>query len=59
MSFQPCENSDRQSFEAIVGAENVLSSAAEREKYSRDMTEDLTYLPELVLRPRNTGEVAE
>jgi len=43
---------------AIAGAENVLTGAAELEKYSHDETEDLQYYPEVVVKPATPKEVA-
>lgn len=43
---------------AITGADAILSSAAEIERYSHDETEDLVYYPEVVVKPNNTREVS-
>ena len=45
-------------FESIVGADNVLSDADAMEQYSRDETEDLVYSPEVVLKPQSSEEIA-
>ncbi len=59
MTLRPCTPQDRAFFQGLVGAENVLSTENERAKHARDMTEDLVFLPDLVVRPRQTGEVAQ
>jgi glycolate oxidase len=43
---------------AACGAGFVLTSPGDREPYGRDETEDLWFDPEVVVRPRTTGEVA-
>ena len=45
-------------FESIVGADNVLSDADAMEQYSRDETEDLVYSPEIVLKPQSSEQIA-
>lgn len=41
----------------IVGVENVLTSSEDLKKYGHDETEDLVFMPDLVIRPSNTVEV--
>ncbi len=43
---------------AIVGATNLLQSAEDLERYSRDETEDLRFLPEVVVKPGTTDELS-
>src|SRR4051812_8244109 len=43
---------------AIVGDDAVLTGKAELEKYSHDETEDLTYYPEVVAKPKSPEEVS-
>ena len=43
---------------AACGPEWVITSAAEREPYGRDETEDLWFDPEVVVRPRTTEQVS-
>jgi glycolate oxidase len=40
----------------IVRQEWVITSHADLEKYSHDETEDLSYYPEVVVKPRTTDE---
>ncbi len=42
---------------AIVGAGNWLTEEESLRGYSHDETEELSYLPEIVLKPRTAGEV--
>ncbi len=46
-------------FRKIVGDENVIADNETLENYSRDETEMLHYLPDLVLRPGNANEISE
>ena len=42
----------------IAGAEWVVTGHAEMEKYSHDETEDLSYYPELVVKPQTVQQIA-
>ena len=42
----------------IVGAENTVLDAGRRRDYSHDETEDYSFLPDVVLKPRTAGEVS-
>ena len=44
---------------SIVGQENILMDDEALTKYGRDKTEDLLFLPDVVVRPKNTQEVSE
>ncbi|HEY5690245.1 MAG TPA: FAD-linked oxidase C-terminal domain-containing protein [Cyclobacteriaceae bacterium] len=44
---------------SIVGQENVLMDDESLLTYGRDKTEDLVFLPDVVVRPKNTQEVSE
>jgi len=43
---------------AIVGAEYILTTSTELEKYSHDETEDLKFYPEVVVKPATPREVS-
>ena len=43
----------------IVGDQNVLTDRENRERYGRDETEDLSFLPEIVLRPHTAAEISQ
>jgi glycolate oxidase len=45
-------------FKAIVGAEFVLADEESLQHYGHDETEQLLYLPEVVLKPRTAEEIA-
>ena len=45
-------------FKRIVGDDHVLYDAESLDKYAHDETEDLYYLPELVMRPRTPEEIS-
>lgn len=46
-------------FIKIVGEQNVLRDDESLDKYAHDETEDLYYLPELVLKPATAEEISE
>ncbi|MCB0489187.1 MAG: FAD-binding protein [Cyclobacteriaceae bacterium] len=48
-----------EAIEAIVGKENVLAEESILIEYGHDKTEDLVFLPDLVVKPGNTAEVSE
>jgi glycolate oxidase len=48
-----------QTFRSIVGDQYVLTSAEQTGEYSHDHTEDLSFIPEVVLKPRTAGEISE
>ncbi len=43
----------------ICGAEHVLADEETRQSYGHDETEDLAFIPDIVVRPRNAREIAE
>jgi glycolate oxidase len=45
--------------QTIVGKENVIIDAEKRYQYSHDETEDISVLPDLVLRPGSVDEISE
>ena len=45
-------------FKRIVGKDHVLYDAESLDKYAHDETEDLYFLPELVIRPRTAEEIS-
>ena len=52
-------NAILKSFQEIVGKEQVLIDEASLLEYSHDETEKLVYIPEVVINPSNTEEIAE
>jgi glycolate oxidase len=45
-------------FEKIVGSENILLAEEKRHDYSHDETEDYSFLPDVVLKPRSPEEIS-
>ena len=58
MAFQKLTPAIITEFERIVGKENVLTSRESLENYGHDETEDLLYLPEVVLKPGTPEEIS-
>lgn len=59
MPFQKLSLEILDQFRAIIGDEYVLLDAENLEKYSHDETEDYSFLPEVVLKPKSTDEVSQ
>jgi glycolate oxidase len=45
--------------QTIVGATNVLADEENLYKYSHDETEDLSFLPDIVVKPATTSEISQ
>lgn len=58
MDYKTLDRTDRQFIEDIAGKENVFADNHTLLEYSHDHTEDLSYLPLLVVKPQNTDEIA-
>lgn len=58
MDFNRITEEDIEYFKTEVGAEQVLYDAEALVKYSHDETEDLRFLPEVVLKPSSTLQVS-
>jgi len=48
-----------QNFKEICGDKNVLTNVEEMTDYGHDQTESLHFLPEVVLKPRTSGEISK
>lgn len=48
-----------QQLQDIVGATNLYNSQPQRTTYGKDKTEDLIFLPEVVVLPKNTAEISQ
>ena len=59
MNFKKLAKSDIDIFHTIVGKQFVFIDEGSLEKYSKDETEDLSYLPEVVLKPGVAKEVSQ
>lgn len=44
---------------AIVGEDSIITGHADLEQYSHDETEDLSYFPEVAVRPRTPEEISQ
>ncbi len=58
MAFVEVTQSTLSEFEAILGKENVLADAENCQAYSHDETEDYSFLPDVVLKPRTAEEIS-
>src|SRR6195952_3839162 len=58
MEFNKISAQILEAITSAVGADNVLTSNENLEKYSHDETEDLVYYPEVVARPQTPEEVS-
>ena len=58
MKYKKIDNYDLSKFIEFVGNDYVLFDKETLLKYSSDETEDLQFLPELVLKPRNSQEIS-
>ncbi|MAX68620.1 MAG: FAD-binding oxidoreductase [Flavobacteriales bacterium] len=52
-------NEDRSYFQSVVGDSNIFYSEEVLKEYSHDETEDLSFLPEVVVKPQNTSQISE
>ena len=59
MNYKQLNIDDISFFKEIIGAENVFTDNQSIFNYSHDETEDLSYPPEVVLKPVNTEEIAK
>jgi len=59
MDYKQLNIDDISFFKGIIGNENVFSDEEKLLEYSHDETEDLSFLPEVVLKPIRTEEIAE
>jgi len=58
MNFSKLDARHLDLFRDIVGAANVLTDEEALHRYAHDETEDLHYLPEVVLKPNTTEQVS-
>lgn len=57
-SYKKINSDDIAFFERIVGAQYVLVQIADKENYTHDYTEDLIFIPDVVVKPANENEVS-
>ncbi|WP_183573355.1 FAD-binding oxidoreductase [Mucilaginibacter sp. X5P1] len=58
MAFNKIDDNILKAIIAIAGEEVVITGHADLEKYSHDETEDLSYYPEVVVKPRSAEEIS-
>lgn len=59
MMYRDVDGEVIERMQVICGTENVLNSDEIRKEYGHDQTEDLSFLPELVVKPATPEEVSE
>ena len=59
MSYHKISQEDRLYFQSIVGESYTFYSQEILKEYSHDETEDLSFIPELVVKPQNTGQISD
>jgi glycolate oxidase len=57
--FKTPDLDDLAFFSALLGSEYVEDSAEARQAYGHDETENLVYLPDLVLKPGDTAQISD
>lgn len=58
MTFKKIDKKDIQKFQDLVGEEYVLSEKDILVDYSHDETEDLSFFPEVVIKPKKSNEIS-
>lgn len=59
VAYKKINNEDRSHFQSVVGDSNIFYSEEVLKEYSHDETEDLSFLPEVVVKPQNTSQISE
>lgn len=59
VAYKKINNEDRSYFQSVVGDSNIFYSEEVLKEYSHDETEDLSFLPEVVLKPQNTSQISK
>ncbi len=59
MDYHKINAQDIQAFIDIVGSNQVMADPLLMEPYSHDYTEDLRFMPEVVVKPANTQEISQ
>jgi len=58
MPFSPVISNDLEYFQTVTDVGNVLTDMDSLHTYSRDQTEDLSFIPELILKPSSAQEIS-
>ena len=59
MNFNKLSPSVISTFKKIIGEQYVLADEENLQKYSHDETEDLKFLPEVVVKPNSAEQISE
>ncbi len=59
MGYKKINKEDVLYFQSVVGDSNIFYSEEVLKEYSHDETEDLFFLPEVVVKPQNTSQISE
>ena len=59
VAYKKINNEDRSYFQSVVGNSSIFYSEEVLKEYSHDETEDLSFLPEVVVKPQNTSQISE
>jgi glycolate oxidase len=59
LGYKKIEQTDIHFFSTILAQDQVVADAELLEKYGKDETEDLLFLPEVVLKPNNAQEISQ
>ena len=59
VAYKKINKEDILQFQKIVGKEHIFYSEEVLKEYSHDETEDLSFLPEVVVKPQNTSQISE
>ena len=58
MEYKKISQVDQNYFEQLIGSAYVFKDLEQLQKHGKDHTEDLLFIPEIVLKPGNTEEVS-
>ena len=59
MEYKKINIDDLSFFREVIGEEDVFSNKEKLFEYSHDETEDLSFLPEIVLKPKTTDQISQ
>ncbi|MDZ4666678.1 MAG: FAD-linked oxidase C-terminal domain-containing protein [bacterium] len=59
MEYKKIASDDEAAFVKIIGQQNIISLLEDLHPYAKDHTEDLSFLPEIVLKPNTTEEISK
>jgi len=59
MDYKKISQADQDYFEQIIGSAYVYTDLEQLQLHGKDHTEDLLFIPEIVLKPANTEEVSK